>query len=795
MKILFKVSAFIALSLAMGVAVTSCVSETPFDAGQKEGSLSINAKIRGEISVATRTANYDQTILEENLVVYVERVSGNEAGLIKKIIGLDNIPTSMPLPVGSYVLEAWTGDSVSASWDKKFYRCYQPVDIRAAENKQVELHCNIANVIVSVTPESLECGMNDFTISFWHSHKGQDDEYALTFTSQEITDGAKGYFMMPTADHVTGAKEEVLHYHISGTKSDGTSVEEDGDLENVKAAHEYKVTVKADKSDDSVGGALIQLEIADIPVIDGVIEIFPAPSFKLIWGIDTVSVEDQINLTGQDVYDTKLTCLAFNGVKSVNISFNESFDSFLNDYFEKNSTDNNYRWDSSSPSINILNEATRRDVLKTMGIQWEREWHNDALLNKENGLQFGIAGLEEADSIQYDDMCLTFTAAFLKSLPPSTTEYVVSVEVNDGFKNSKATLVRFANTEDAIEFKAPVGSVDMSAPENIDYTAITTTSATLSGEVYSDEATDYGIKYRESGTSEWTKVSASSTRAGSGKFTVTITNLTPGTNYEYKAYCDGLEKEFEENTSRTFTTESPYIIPNAGLEDWSDLSSNKKVLIPGAGGTVSFWDTGNHGSATMSKLVTNKSEGMKHGGNASAELKSQFVGIGSIGKFAAGNLFVGSYDKTDGTDGELTFGRPYNGSHPKALTLYANYRPGTGVSKKGADADYIAAGATDKGQIYVALTTSAVSIKTKSKALFDPEAEYVIAYGEVTWDGDFGSDGVLDKVTIPLEYDKTKVKTVRPTHIVIVCSSSKFGDFFSGGEGSTMYVDDFELEY
>ncbi len=790
-----KYSLLLGLCLSLGLTVTSCVSENPFDSGQKEGSLSINAQIRGDVSVLTRGADYDQATLEENLVVYVERVSGSEPGLVRKFTGLSNIPSSVSLPVGSYVLEAWTGDSVSASWDKKFYRCYEPVDIKAAENKQVELHCNIANVIVSVTPESLECGMTDFNITFWHSHKGQNDEYALSFGSQEITDGAKGYFMMPTTDHVTGAKEDVLHYHITGTKSDGTAVNEDGDLENVKAAHEYRVTVKADKSNDSVGGALIQLEIAEIPIIDGVVEIFPAPSFKLIWGVDTLGVDNQIDLTGATVYDTQLTCLAFNGVKSVNISFNESFDSFLNDYFQKNGTDANYRWDSSTPSFNILNEATRREVMNTMGIEWERSYGNDVLQGIGSGLlQFRPEGLETSDSIQYDEMTLKFTAGFLKSLPPSATEYVVTVEVNDGFKNTTSVDVRFANTEDAIEFKAPVGSVDMSDPKNIDYTAITTNSATLFGEVYSDEATDYGIKYRESSGSDWTKVAASSTRAGSGKFTVTINNLKPGTNYEYKAYCDGLEREFEENTSRTFTTESPDIIPNAGLEDWSNLSSNSKVLIPGAGGTVSFWDTGNHGSATMSKLVTNKSESMKHSGNASAELKSQFVGIGSIGKFAAGNLFVGSYDKTDGTDGELTFGREYNGSHPKAVTLYANYRPGTGVSSKGANNNYIAAGATDQAQIYVALTSAPVTVKTKTKELFNPDADYVIAYGQVTWDGNFGADGVLEKVTIPFEY-RDRAKTVKPTHLVIVCSSSKYGDYFSGGEGSTMYVDDFELEY
>lgn len=61
-------------------------------------------------------------------------------------------------------------------------------------------------------------------------------------------------------------------------------------------------------------------------------------------------------------------------------------------------------------------------------------------------------------------------------------------------------------------------------------------------------------------------------------------------------------------------------------------------------------------------------------------------------------------------------------------------------------------------------------------------------------EGNFVSDGELKSLDIPLEYF-SNAKTVKPTHLVIVCSASKYGDFFEGGRGSTMYVDDFELVY
>ena len=46
--------------------------------------------------------------------------------------------------------------------------------------------------------------------------------------------------------------------------------------------------------------------------------------------------------------------------------------------------------------------------------------------------------------------------------------------------------------------------------------------------------------------------------------------------------------------------------------------------------------------------------------------------------------------------------------------------------------------------------------------------------------------------TIPLNYhDETKT----PTHIVISCAASMFGDYFTGYDGSQLWLDNFELIY
>ena len=37
--------------------------------------------------------------------------------------------------------------------------------------------------------------------------------------------------------------------------------------------------------------------------------------------------------------------------------------------------------------------------------------------------------------------------------------------------------------------------------------------------------------------------------------------------------------------------------------------------------------------------------------------------------------------------------------------------------------------------------------------------------------------------------------TRKPTYIVVVASASKYGDYFTGGDGSTLWLDDLELIY
>ena len=67
----------------------------------------------------------------------------------------------------------------------------------------------------------------------------------------------------------------------------------------------------------------------------------------------------------------------------------------------------------------------------------------------------------------------------------------------------------------------------------------------------------------------------------------------------------------------------------------------------------------------------------------------------------------------------------------------------------------------------------------------------VVAYGQMTQNTASG-EKVWQELNIPLVYHSA---TKKPTHLIIVCSASKWGDYFYGSDSSVLNLDDFELVY
>lgn len=302
------------------------------------------------------------------------------------------------------------------------------------------------------------------------------------------------------------------------------------------------------------------------------------------------------------------------------------------------------------------------------------------------------------------------------------------------------------------------------------------------------------IEYRVLGTNTWSVVPSANISVEATTYTTTVSGLTPSTRYEYKVSAGESELEPQE-----FATVAIQQLPNTSFDDWHTDTENPKLLCPWVNGDASFWDTGNRGATTVGNSNSIPTDDNSTGRGMAAYLESKYIVI----KFAAGNIFTGSYLKTDGTNGILGFGRPFV-SFPKQLSFDYKYKSSI-INKVGDDAYKHLMGRPDSCNVYVALwhvedneyeeyqgEKYPLIIRTKpgvEQNLFSIDDPRVIAYGQFTKGSTIDS---WTSETININYKDTQKA---PTHILVVASSSKYGDFFTGGVGSTLLLDNMKLIY
>lgn len=722
----------------------SCISDMPF--GDGEGTLRMQLVVNSDLT----RAEIDDEDLRAGCVVYI---SGPQ-GLLYKYQGLQNVPDQLNMKTGSYVAEAWTGDSVPASFESKFYRGYEKFQINQNSNTSVVLTCKIANVVVSINPETVDPTlMKDWKITVSNSSDG------LEFNSSNM-DFAKGYYMMPNADIAKNADGSVitndgwpvytnLKYTIEGKTAEGKDFSKSGvigsaqlDGDKVERAHEYVLNLKYDPQYEETGGSFVTIVVDDREIlIQDEVGLYSKPSIKGV-GFE---IDKQITGNRNAFTDQIVKISAFNSIENLYLS--------TDDYAD-------FGIESSYDLKNVTDEV--KAELESAGITWDETSKDDKNLK-----------------ISY----ITFSKTLLNKLVERNEEYRLNISVVDGYGRQNSAVLRIAVGEGAIVVDDPV-VVD--AVDAADFMSVLARRATLTGSIADSGVTGAGIEYRKAGTNDaWTFVPVNATRAGQS-FSVTISGLEPDTRYAYRAVADQFDPS-KEREVKYFTTESTYDIPNGNMEEWSTYGSS--VVFPGSGSSRTFWDSGNQGASVLRQTLTSGSEDMYHSPSKSARLETKTIAT----KLAAGNLFIGEFGALSGMTGaSLTFGRQYaGGSHPDALSVWVNYRPKS-VTSAGQG---LQRGDPDHGQIYVAFTSGAISIDTNKGQLFDPQSPMVLGYGQYTFEGvPFGDDNQLKNLEIPIVWNAS-ARTTRPTHIVIVCSASKYGDYFVGATGSLMYLDDFELIY
>lgn len=749
---------YIAASLLLGVSAISCRDESILSQGG-EGKMTLHTSVMSEIKVVSRALTEEQqNQLCSSALIWI---SNSDRDLLYRFNGLTNFPADgLTLSSGSYIAEAWVGDSIPASWEGIRYHGSQSFEITPGVTTPVELVCPVRNTLVSLNlSESLSNVLSDISFTVSLNDGITDGSHGLVFKGDKLSQ--KGYYMINT-------RTEGFLWTISGTDNTGKTFTSSGEYKDpavteapyLARATEYIFNVKYDQTDGDIeiGGAYLDIEVSPEPVEGTKQEVLIALAPEIV-GLD-----------GLDLSSPGLSEPGNVGRKSIHIIGASPLTSVI----------------VKSDMFTSIEGASDYDLLKMSS-------EHTTALNAAGVTFTTYDNRPEADkadgSTAATNLRLNLEETFTNALPAGEYELSITATDLDG-KTSSATL--------AINVSDVPGQLNEVNPDtDLDYT-----TATISATV-SKPGTRMGfeVKQLSSGRSyeDWTFVEG--TLNGS-LLTATLTDLVNGTSYAFRLVID----EYTSSQQNTFTTTAYPQLPNAGFENWQ--TDSKANLIYGSGESM-FWDSGNHGSATMNKNVTTPDSDIKHSGNYSAKLSSQFVGIGSfIGRFAAGNLFAGQYLVTDGTDGVLGWGRPWT-VQPKSLKGYVKYSPAT-INYVSSDAPEYVKGDMDKGIIYIALLTENASesytssgqtytypiiVKTNSseRRLFEKDGKdrpNVVAYGEKVFDSATAGDGMVE-FEIPIE----EVSGGKVAYIMIVASASKGGDYFTGGDGSTMWLDDLELVY
>jgi len=399
------------------------------------------------------------------------------------------------------------------------------------------------------------------------------------------------------------------------------------------------------------------------------------------------------------------------------------------------------------------------------------------------------AGAASTDGIVVDrtaptELTLTLQSEFFAQFPGGDHTLKIAVTDDSGAEGEKESQVR---TQGAYELVS---------------TDCWNAKGAIRAYVFQTAVSDVQIRYREVGTSSWKAAPAASN--GDGTYSAEVSDIHADTRYEYQLLLGG--KPVNAAASTTIGN-GPQIL-NAGFEEWTDGTP----LLPYV--SEQYWDSGNHGSATMKKNVTTYIvDGLRPGttGSKAAMLNSQFVGLGSIGKFAAGNLFVGTYAGTNGTNGVIGFGKPFAFTYrPRQLKFWYKGTVGT-VDHAGGSVNK---GDSDVAQLYICLckmdgphivdtrdsgtffnpagkTVSYCTGAIDKNSTNDKTDGHIIAYHEWT---NTQSMGEWTQITIDLIYNDEYEGEV-PNYLMLTASASKYGDYFAGSTESVMYLDDIELVY
>lgn len=704
--------------------------------GEGEGALSLQVTMGEAVEVVSRTSLGDEEIEALKNDCKVRIYEGDK--LIRKYSSWSSVPEKIDLSAGTdYRVRVVAGDSVSASLDKKYYEGVETFSVVDGQTTSVEVNCNIANTLVKVNfSEELKTYLASGAVTV----SVDAGNGALDYNwSEEGTESPVGYYMLPSG-------KEYLTCVFNATTKNGKKITQTNKIEPAKASTLYTLTYALSTEEPEhptdEGGAFFSLKVDETPLYTQKeeIDIYRRPVIRVMSGEEEISTDSPWFLSLNSSVSPQIIMSGSSTLTTASVEGTLLEKLGLSGIIDLLSEESVGVLQQKGITLTIPAEAQGKQIVMDWGNSWNELLKEETMYSLRYVLADEQGKQRELDwQIVVSDM------------------NVQAVEIP-----------RFETWADRTVFYGEVIEGHTPGAETV-----------------------YSFQYRKKGEEAWSQ-NIPAVLSGQTIKSDVLKGLTPGTTYEYRI----LEDTKISNMICEVTTEEASVLPNSGFENWS---GDIPKLIYGSGESM-FWDSGNHGSQKVDMNVTTPDSAVKHSGNYSAKLSSIYANMLGIGQFAAGNIFIGQYLKTQMSGftghGVLGLGRPF-ASRPLALRGYIRYISGN-VDKGG---DKIANGTQDKGIIYIALTDGegeefegtrwSFVIKTKESKFFDKNGANVVAYGDKIWEASTEGEGMHEFV-IPFEY--RSMERI-PNRIMLVAAASEFGDYFQGSTGSVMWIDDLELIY
>lgn len=713
------------------------------------------------------------------------------------------------VPVGVYTVTASTGSNHQAAWGSPFYYGEDEVTVYAERDNAAEIVCTLANVKVTV---SFDEGFAKYC-SYYGVTVDNGVGEGLTFSNENGKLDEEGYFA------VTGA----LEWKLILENNDGKSYIASGAISDVKAKQHYPLTFAlSEVVVDEKGSSVFKITLDDSITekqFDAVLDFSASGSYDVkTTGFDYVAGNIAVPMGDENVktITTSMTngiasapicidgrwyelvnadqsviaALEGIGVKTAAVNYGaSSFTIDVTDYLAAIGEFGDYPVTVAAFDVKGLKVETvfafeiisNVDASAVSAVpaansailtaKWYSSTRPEGL-----GIEYKtVSGTEwtqvDASAITYDEAQKRFSAR-VTDLTAGTQYSFRPYSANH--RDEISTMEFYTN------FTAPVSAAPWAK------------FAVVTGKWLTDTKPE-GLTffYREYGTTGWVEADAEHLRLtvdeAAKTFTGDITGLDPNCTYEFRAV-SAIDAN-DNLTIESFTTKDAPTIYNLSFDEWHGSGAS---LYPYAAGMTypnSVWDSANPGAMGFATPTTEEKTDVKKG--SAARLTSSAV-LGSV--FAAGNIYTGKFGDSDisSMSASLDWGIPFTG-RPVALRGYYKYtqREG-GINKVGDNApEGIKSGDPDMCQIQIFITnwTKPFTVDTGAGTFVDMNSTEIIARGEMK---SAGTNGDYAELVLPLAYRSVDVT---PSYVVIAAAASYLGDYFTGGVGSTLLIDEFELVY